>query len=74
MNIGVAQLSLKTYHEALECLLTALKIAEKLDNIEIKGNVMGNLGRFYNLIMSVYGICILIFRLKLFYGIFTVTN
>ena len=44
INIGVAQLALKKYDEALECQLKALKIAEKLDDAEMKGNAMGNLG------------------------------
>ena len=45
INIGVAQLALKKYEEALQCQLTALKIAEKLDDNEMRGNVMGNLGK-----------------------------
>ena len=44
INIGVAQLALKKFDEALECQLKALKIAEKLDDSEMKGNAMGNLG------------------------------
>ena len=44
VNIGVAQLALKNMDDALERHLKALKIAERLEDAEMRGNIMGNLG------------------------------
>ena len=44
INIGIAQLALKKFDEALECQLKALKITEKLEDAEMRGNALGNLG------------------------------
>ena len=48
VNIGVAQLALKKMEEALDRHLKALKIAERLEDSEMRGNIMGNLGKERN--------------------------